>query len=243
MSQEQVARGQPSAVLLVSDVTRQEWDRSRDLGWAFAATTTRGLVAVERFLREHPADMLVVELTQVGADDLARLRYMRANYPALLVLIVATPNQVVLAADWLATGAHGCVMVGGGGVADAGAWPSALAALRRGELPIPGVVAQELLGRLHGLGPARFRTGADVLTDRERAVLACLARGDQYKEIARALAIRLDTVREYIRRLYRKLGVDNRTAAVGKAGLSWGVGGAKSHEHATSRAGGGHLLT
>ena len=53
----------------------------------------------------------------------------------------------------------------------------------------------------------------DNLTDRERELLALLARGKHYKEIADHLGISTDTVRSHIRRIYRKLQVHSRTEA------------------------------
>ena len=51
------------------------------------------------------------------------------------------------------------------------------------------------------------------LTMREQDVLALLACGLQNKEIARVLTITPNTVAGYLKDIYRKLGVNNRTAA------------------------------
>ncbi len=52
------------------------------------------------------------------------------------------------------------------------------------------------------------------LTPRERDVLDALAKGYLYKEITGQLGISLDTVRDYIRKIYEKLQVHSRTEAV-----------------------------
>jgi DNA-binding NarL/FixJ family response regulator len=51
----------------------------------------------------------------------------------------------------------------------------------------------------------------DSLTQRQRAVLQGLKRGESNKVIARALGIREGTVKIHVRRLMRKIGVNNRT--------------------------------
>lgn len=49
---------------------------------------------------------------------------------------------------------------------------------------------------------------------RETQILELLAAGKRYVDIAEALGISLDTVRSHLRRIYPKLGVQSRTAAV-----------------------------
>ena len=52
------------------------------------------------------------------------------------------------------------------------------------------------------------------LTDREKEVLAALAKGYAYKEIADQLNISFETVRTHLRTIYEKLHVHSRTEAV-----------------------------
>lgn len=58
------------------------------------------------------------------------------------------------------------------------------------------------------------------LTRREREVLTWVARGTRSAEIARALAVRPCTIEKHLERIYAKLGVHSRTAAVA-VGLGW----------------------
>jgi DNA-binding NarL/FixJ family response regulator len=53
-----------------------------------------------------------------------------------------------------------------------------------------------------------------ALSNRERMVLGRLVEGRSYKQIAGDLDLSLDTVRSYIRALYRKLEVQSAPAAV-----------------------------
>ena len=52
------------------------------------------------------------------------------------------------------------------------------------------------------------------LTPREREILALLAQGRLYKEIAGDLGISTSTVRAHLHSVYGKLGVASRTLAV-----------------------------
>ena len=55
---------------------------------------------------------------------------------------------------------------------------------------------------------------SDALSERERQVLECLAKGYAYKQISDELGVSMDTTRTYIRRIYEKLHVHTRTDAV-----------------------------
>ena len=60
---------------------------------------------------------------------------------------------------------------------------------------------------------ARPPVHLDGLTDREEQVLALLAKGHSYKEIADLLNISFETVRTHVRSIYDKLHVHSRTEA------------------------------
>jgi DNA-binding NarL/FixJ family response regulator len=65
------------------------------------------------------------------------------------------------------------------------------------------------------------------LTDRQKAVLEHLSRGDSNKAIARHLGIREGTVKVHVRQIMRKLGVVNRTqVAIACAGVASNDAGA-----------------
>ncbi|WP_128436215.1 response regulator [Streptomyces cyaneus] len=64
---------------------------------------------------------------------------------------------------------------------------------------------------------AHLRRPRPTLTERERDILAQLARGIGNRDIARALYISEATVKTHLRRIYDKLGVDTRAGAVAVA--------------------------
>jgi LuxR family transcriptional regulator, maltose regulon positive regulatory protein len=74
--------------------------------------------------------------------------------------------------------------------------------------------------RRRGDAPPRRRLDAVVngvriqLTAREADVLDQLALGNSYNEIAEALFITENTVKKHLMSLYRKLGVERRSAAL-----------------------------
>lgn len=55
-----------------------------------------------------------------------------------------------------------------------------------------------------------------ILTNRENEICNLLAKGLYNREIAEKLNISISTVQNHIHKIYKKLGVRNRTEAVGK---------------------------
>lgn len=59
---------------------------------------------------------------------------------------------------------------------------------------------------------ARLRNMLDVLTAKELAVARCFARGLANKDISREMAVSPHTVRNQIKAIYLKLGVNSKVA-------------------------------
>ncbi|MFI5776799.1 LuxR C-terminal-related transcriptional regulator [Nocardia sp. NPDC051570] len=95
-------------------------------------------------------------------------------------------------------------------------------ALRRmagGEIPMPAVLARQLLGRA-GAEPGNLRPVS--LTARENETLALLAQGLSNKQIARRLEISEHGVKRLVGSVLLKLGSPNRTTAVVTA-MKYGI--------------------
>lgn len=82
------------------------------------------------------------------------------------------------------------------------------------------VEALERIAAGEALGVDLLREEQDDpdLSEREREVLALIARGRTNPEIAGELYLAVDTVKTHVRTLFRKLGVSNRTQAAIAAG-------------------------
>ena len=97
--------------------------------------------------------------------------------------------------------------------------------------------ALEFLAQDEAVVPAR---AFPDLTPRERAVLEQVARGLTNGEIAEALFVTPKTVRNYISRVFAKLGVGNRAQAIVMAREA-GLGRARRHETSDTSSDTGHL--
>jgi DNA-binding NarL/FixJ family response regulator len=90
----------------------------------------------------------------------------------------------------------------------------ALEEAHRGGSPMSSSIARKVVQFFRA--PRPFNDELETLSPRELEVLHLLAEGYVNKEIAERLALSAPTVATYIRRIYEKLQVHSRAAAIGK---------------------------
>ncbi len=95
------------------------------------------------------------------------------------------------------------------------ATPAELVEHLRAHSPAAASSSIAVLRRLLDLLPSP--SAPPALSPREHAVLRCLVEGYSYKEVAAHLGLQIDTVRTYVRAVYRKLDVHSVAAAVSQA--------------------------
>ncbi len=155
---------------------------------------------------EHAPDVVLMDLRMPGLGGVAATAALRAAHPGVHVLVLTTydtDHDILRAVE---AGATGYLLKD---------TPRAelVAAVRRaarGETVLAPPVAARLVARLCSPSPER-------LTAREVQVLALVARGLPNAGVARELLIGEATVKSHLLRVFAKLGVDDRTAAVTRA--------------------------
>jgi two-component system nitrate/nitrite response regulator NarL len=173
------------------------------------ATAADGRQALDR-IRELAPDVAVLDLRLPGLDGLQILNAVRRDALATRALILSATGEPQVVYGALQVGAAGYFLKG----AERDAILDAIAAIARGGT----VIAPELQAdvfteiRLRGTGEER-----PILTAREREVLALTAEGLSAPQIAQRLIVAVPTVKTHQARLYEKLGVSDRAAAVAEA--------------------------
>ncbi len=85
-----------------------------------------------------------------------------------------------------------------------------------GGAPMSGHVARKVLGHFYNPDIQKRNAEKEKLSSREQEILAYLAQGMRYKEIAGTLQVSVETVRKHIHNIYDKLQVSSRTDALNK---------------------------
>ncbi|MER6076634.1 response regulator transcription factor [Streptomyces sp. NPDC001817] len=157
-------------------------------------------------INEHHPDVAIVDYRLPELDGLAVLHaVVRDALPTRVLLLSAvTDSKVVFKA----------VQEGTAGYLPKDASRKeiieAIMQVSRGQTVIPG----ELAGSLAGEVRLRAADDAPVLSERESQVLKAFARGLSIPQIANDLYLSPATVKSHVQRLYQKLGVSDRAAAV-----------------------------
>ncbi|QKE83654.1 response regulator transcription factor [Arthrobacter sp. NEB 688] len=164
-----------------------------------------GAEAVESAIGTEP-DVVLMDLSMPGLDGVEGTRGVLAARPGTRVLVLTSFSDRDRVREVLAAGAIGYVLKD----SEPADLVAAVRAAAQGHVPIDPRVAVALL-------PATgdpVRDGAAVgLSPRETEVLRLVSQGLANKQIARALGITERTVKAHLGRVFREIGVVDRTSA------------------------------
>jgi DNA-binding NarL/FixJ family response regulator len=89
----------------------------------------------------------------------------------------------------------------------------ALLDLHNGGSPMSTSIARKVIQSFSKVSPSNYES---TISKKEREVIELLAKGFLYKEIGDKLSISLNTVKQHLHNIYKKLQVDNKTEAINK---------------------------
>ncbi|MEE3852329.1 response regulator transcription factor [Gordonia sp. LSe1-13] len=167
-----------------------------------------GATGLEVIRREQP-DVAVVDYQMPGMTgvDVAHAVARDGLATKVLLLSAVTDGPIVFRA--LEEGASGYLSKD----AERDEIVGAVTRVAKGETVVPPELAAGLVGEIR----MRSQSDAPVLSERERQVLNGFARGLSIPQLAAELYIGASTVKTHTQRLYEKLGVSDRAAAVAEA--------------------------
>ena len=182
-------------------------------GFTVVGTATSGLQAEPLVSRTQP-DLVLLDLLLPGLDGLSCLALVRERHPETTVVVLSGTEDDEIVERALSGGAAAVVSK----------------SISPADLPV--LLRQVLQGSVHFATPRIARAvvtqatrqsrldevraeacGETGLTARELEVLEMVARGLPNRAVAEELFLSDQTVKRHLRKVYRKLGVANRTEA------------------------------
>lgn len=173
-------------------------------------TVTRGEEALARYITSRP-QLVLMDINMPGMGGVEATRLLVTSHPEanVVVLTVAADRDAVASA--VAAGARGFLSK------DVG--PEELCAAVAHTVATTEQLAQQ---QAAGEPPPTPRTDTPTLTERELQVLRGMSQGKSNGAIGRELYLSEDTIKTHARRLFRKMGVNDRAQAVA-LGFRWGL--------------------
>jgi DNA-binding NarL/FixJ family response regulator len=183
--------------------------RSR-FGFEIVAELDDGAGVVDAVDQQQP-DVVVMDVRMPGVDGVTATRRLRevADAPPVLVLTTFEDDEILAGA--LRAGAAGFLLKG----VPAEDLQRAVRAVAEGQSWLdPAVTGRVLSAYRDGAAPAVPGRALEVLTPREREVLALIGAGLSNTEIAQRLTLGEGTVKTHVGHVFAKLALRDRAAAV-----------------------------
>jgi len=168
-----------------------------------------GLQAV-RLAREQALDLMLVDIRMPNLDGIEATRQITAqpNAPRIVILTTFELDEYVFQA--LRAGASGFLLKR----TEPEKLVEAIRVVAAGEALLSPSVTRRLIDefskRPASVSPQRL----SELTEREREVLVCIAKGLSNQELAEQLFIADNTVKTHVKRILTKLGARDRAQAI-----------------------------
>lgn len=180
-----------------------------DTGIECRGSYPTGEAALQGIPRDQP-DVALVDINLPGISGIECVARLKARLPQLQVLMLTTYEDDDLIFNSLRAGASGYLLKD----TSPAELIHAIEQIHAGGSPMSMQIARKVVDHFHKI--IRPSSEVEQLTRREQELLALLAKGYFYKDIAEQLGISLNTVRTHVHSIYEKLHVQSRTEAATK---------------------------
>jgi DNA-binding NarL/FixJ family response regulator len=168
-------------------------------------TAASGEEVLARYPHEQP-DLVLMDIRMPGLGGLEATRRLVATYPGAKVLMLTAADDRDQVAAAVSHGARGYLLKD--------VSHEELCAAVAHALDGDDLVEPSLRRALAGREATRVAPPGGTLTERELQVLTGMSRGKTNGQIGKDLYLSEDTIKTHARRLFRKLGVNDRAQAV-----------------------------
>ncbi|HEX8980114.1 MAG TPA: response regulator [Parasulfuritortus sp.] len=163
---------------------------------------------IRSLLRERSPDVLILDLNMPGTDGISLMQQLKGEGFAMPILILTVSEAEEDLARALRSGANGYLLKS----MEPDEVVDAVQRAVKGETVVAPAMTAKLISLLDNKASSP-NSLLDSLTQREREILAHLAKGGSNKAIARELDISYDTVKLHVRHILAKLNLSSRVEA------------------------------
>jgi DNA-binding NarL/FixJ family response regulator len=175
-------------------------------GLELAGVVATAEIALEKVGSEEIDVVLMDVNLGRGMNGIEATRRIKETSPTTKVLILSMFTDPGTVAEAVKAGADGYLSKG----ASRETVLQAIRDVMEGRSVLDPNVTEGIFGRIGGKDPS-------ALTDRELTVLQELTFGKSTREVAETIHVSEETVKTYLKQIFRKLGVRDRTEAVSEA--------------------------
>lgn len=162
-------------------------------------------------LLSRKPDVVLMDINLPGVSGIECTRRLKQQRPGLPIMVLTVFEDDEMIFESLKAGASGYLLK----KTPPARLLDAILDVHAGGSPMSSRIARKVVATFQALGTSSKET--ENLSPREHEIMAYLAKGYRYKEIADALFISVETVRTHLRNIYDKLHVRSRSEAVLKA--------------------------
>lgn len=166
-----------------------------------------------RGIEANPPDIVLMDIEMPGLTGIEGTRLIKKNQPGINIIMLTSYGDSERIIQSILAGASGYLLK----KTEPERLIEAIVDIHSGGSVMTSSVARTVLEMIRTPKMKQASGDDDILTDRERSVLELLMAGKSYQKIGDDLFISVDTVRTYIRRIYEKLQVHSKSAAVAEA--------------------------
>jgi DNA-binding NarL/FixJ family response regulator len=182
-----------------------QWNGAYSLVGAMPNATT-----VQQDINQLQPDVVLMDIDMPytnGVDAVKMIRTINTTLPVIMFTVFEDNENIFNA---ICAGANGYLLK-----KNFEQIPASIIDVLNGGAPMTSSVAKKVLGFIPKT-TAESSAATKTLTSKETEILEYVVKGYSYKMIANELAISLETVRSHIKKIYKKLQVNNATSAIYK---------------------------
>jgi len=194
------------------ELVRGVLNRRRGLQVVACATTVKELVeALEK--SEIDVALVSVHLREHKGSGLRAVQHMRAIRPQIRSIVLVQSSEVHLSVEAFRAGAKG---VFGRSEADLDLLSKSVTRVHSGQIWATSAELEQLLEAFRDSAPVRITDakGTKLLSKQEAKIVRLVADGMANREIAAHLKLSEHTVKNYLFKIFDKLGISNRVELV-----------------------------